>query len=143
MSKREDREEIIRILREFADQLLENGLRINSLVLTGSYARGDWLLDSDLDIIIVFDDFKGLKFYEREELILRKWKYPLPLEPWCYTRDEIMRFFKEKPRIDVIDALEQGIVIYDDGFWRKIKTEYRNHPYKKSKHGFIILPYNR
>lgn len=126
-----------RALSEFTSRLLGKGLRVNSVILIGSRARGDWLKESDVDILVISDDFTGLKFYEREELISKEWDYLLPLEPWCYTRSEMEEAITSRPRIDVIDALEYGVVVYDDGFWDEVRKKYRERPYRRSNIGFI------
>ena len=41
---------------------LNNQFKIQKFMLFGSRARGDWLLNSDVDIILVSNDFKKLKF---------------------------------------------------------------------------------
>lgn len=37
----------------------------------GSRVRGDWLRTSDIDVVIVSNDFRGMGFLERLELIER------------------------------------------------------------------------
>ena len=123
------RRRVVEMLRVLAERLRVYGLR--SLVLTGSYARGEQLRDSDIDAIIVAEAFEGLPFYEREYLVLREWSYPDPLEPWCYTSREVLEHVFRRPRIDLIDALEYGIVVYDDGFWRSVRETYAQRPYRR------------
>lgn len=38
---------------------------------------------------------------------------------------------RERPRIDVVEALEQGIVIHGDGFWERLRAECREAPLKR------------
>ncbi len=114
---------IIRELRRLAEAL--RGLRVRSVVLFGSWARGESLRESDVDVIIVAEGFEGLPFYEREYLVLRAYRGSLPLEPWCYTPREVVESLEENPRIDLVDAVEHGIVVYDDGFWGRVRERYR------------------
>ena len=109
-------------LRRLASRLERLGLR--SLVLFGSRARGDSLAESDVDVIVVAEAFRGLPFYETEYLVLREWDSPEPLEPWCYTPEEARAGALERPRLDIVDALERGVVVYDDGFWEALRREY-------------------
>ncbi|MBC7110123.1 MAG: uncharacterized protein PWR13_485 [Archaeoglobi archaeon] len=57
-------------------ELEAKGFRIASVYLYGSHARGNWLKTSDIDLIIISDDFEGLKFLRRldvvNEIIWRK-----------------------------------------------------------------------
>ena len=47
---------------------------------------------------------------------------------------EAWRGVFERPRLDLIDALEEGVVIYDDGFWSRLRREYlRRGPYESSR----------
>ena len=55
---------IIRFLSE-----LSRYIHIDDAYLYGSYARGDYLKTSDIDLIIVSDDFKDMKFTERLDMI--------------------------------------------------------------------------
>lgn len=122
------RERLASRLHALASRLRRLGLR--SLVLFGSWARGTQLAESDVDVIVVAEKFEGLPFYEREYLVLREWRGPEPLEPWCYTPREAWRSVLERPRLDLIDALERGVVVYDDGFWQGLRGEYfRRRPY--------------
>lgn len=55
-------------LRDFTDKLmLAFGKKIVFLGLQGSYARGEYTNDSDIDIVVIFDslDFKTLKTYKQ------------------------------------------------------------------------------
>ena len=39
--------------------------RLDKVLLFGSRARGDWLVTSDVDILLVSDDFEGIEMRER------------------------------------------------------------------------------
>ena len=113
-------EELMAALRRLAGRLLREGLGVCSVVLFGSYARGEWLRDSDVDLLVVAEGFRGRPFYEREYIVLRLWDGGWPLEPWCYTPEEVLEVLRGRPRMNVVDALEHGVVVCDDGFWRML-----------------------
>jgi predicted nucleotidyltransferase len=48
---------------------LERGLRIDAIVLFGSYARGNAYEDSDIDVAVISPDFEGLPINRRQEMI--------------------------------------------------------------------------
>ncbi len=51
--------EIENLAMEFKQQLIElYGIRFNKLILFGSYARGDFREDSDVDFMVVLNDEK-------------------------------------------------------------------------------------
>lgn len=89
---------------------LKGGIRVDLVLAFGSRARGDWLLDSDVDLLIVSPDFKGRHFTERAEDVLRLWKGTVPLDPICLTPDE----FRERSRgITIIrEASTKGVQVY-------------------------------
>ncbi len=55
--------EIIEILSSIRDDLKEQ-YGVKSIAIFGSYARNDYTLKSDIDIIIEFDRHIGFKYFE-------------------------------------------------------------------------------
>ena len=51
--------------------LEKRGIRVREVYVFGSRVRGDWLKTSDIDVVIVSEDFRGLRFLDRLELIER------------------------------------------------------------------------
>jgi len=48
---------------------------VREAYLFGSYAKGTWLKTSDVDLVIVSEDFRGMRFLERLDLINElQWK---------------------------------------------------------------------
>ena len=74
----------------------------------GSRARGDFLENSDYDIILVSPDFKNIFFTERVAMLYEFWKFfPVEIEPLCYTPEEFERM---KNRIGIVQrAIKEGI----------------------------------
>jgi predicted nucleotidyltransferase len=97
--------EVIRGLRSLKGRLARR-IRVDRMILFGSRARGDWLLTSDADLMIVSPDFANLRFAERSAEILRHWRGRVDLEVFCYTPDEIAG---RRHEIGVISqALKEG-----------------------------------
>lgn len=92
-------------------------LKINSVVLFGSLARGEGLPWSDVDLLLISRDFSGMRKGDRIHLLLDKWDYMRPLEPICLSPDEIS---EENPLIWEICI--DGIPVVDDGTFRELKT---------------------
>ncbi len=59
------REEIKRIIKKFANELKKNGIKIDKIILFGSYARGDYKEWSDIDVAVVSESFGTNRFEER------------------------------------------------------------------------------
>jgi uncharacterized protein len=56
--------------------------------LFGSRSKGEELKSSDLDLVVISEDFKEMNFLKRLEMLELKWPYTLPLEALGYTAGE-------------------------------------------------------
>ena len=56
--------------------------------LFGSFARGDWLKNSDIDIIVVSSSFKGMEIHERYKQVRLLADRELSFEILTYTPEE-------------------------------------------------------
>jgi len=55
----EIRERVLKVLEELSEELGAD------VYLFGSYARGDHLLDSDVDVLVVSERFEGMAYVDR------------------------------------------------------------------------------
>ena len=82
------------------------------VIVFGSRVRGDWLEESDVDIIVVSSVFEGMSFSDRASLVLRiLWEERvLPrvdVDVLCYTPEE---FERKRREIGVVsEALRYGV----------------------------------
>jgi len=77
------------------------------IILYGSRARGDHLLESDIDIVIVSRKFKGIKWPTRLGDVAELWEGCIAIEPLCYTPEE---FNKKKKQLGIVrQAVKEGI----------------------------------
>jgi hypothetical protein len=65
--------------------------------------------DSDIDLLIVSDDFAGTKFRARAGGFYAFWNLGYPVDFLCFSPDEVEEL-KEEPTV-VREALEHGIEI--------------------------------
>ncbi len=65
--------------------------RIEKAVLFGSRARDDYMLESDVDLVLVSRDFAGIPFRTRCADALEDWSGDVDLEVFCYTPEEFER----------------------------------------------------
>ena len=63
--------QIIRVIRQYRNNLEALGIRVKKIILYGSYARGEVTRDSDIDLLVVSDDFEGMDLWERQCLLGR------------------------------------------------------------------------
>ncbi len=88
---------------------LKKKYKLDKLLLFGSRARGEELLTSDVDVIVISKTFSKIPFRDRPDKFLMAWPMPVDLEILCYTPEEIER--KRKEYGLVREALKQGMEI--------------------------------
>ncbi|MDD3265465.1 MAG: nucleotidyltransferase domain-containing protein, partial [Dehalococcoidales bacterium] len=72
-------------------RLIKNEFNTELVLLFGSRARGDNLIESDYDIIIVSKDFEGINFIKRMGLVQDLWGGIYRLEAFYSTPEEVER----------------------------------------------------
>lgn len=101
-------------------QGLKEELGLEALVLTGSWARGDALVESDVDIAVVCTGFGGMNVFQRIEAVWNHWQGEGFLQPACYLPEEVAKCWG----VYLWDALADGKVIHDSGIWAKTKARF-------------------
>ncbi len=77
------------------------------IILFGSRARKDNLVYSDIDLVIVSDKFKNIKWPRRLGSVAKLWRGLIVLEPLCYTLEE---FNEKRNQIGIVKrAVEEGM----------------------------------
>ena len=90
------RQKIKRIIEKYKEELKILGINAEKIILYGSYAKGNARQDSDIDLIIISEDFKNLNLRERLEVLgLAAGRVFEPIEALGYTGDEIKLEEKE------------------------------------------------
>jgi hypothetical protein len=75
----------------------------------GSRARGDELLDSDYDLILISPAFEGIAWPDRVREVMNLWEMDVGLQPLCYTPDE---FARKSAEISVVaEAIREGVAV--------------------------------
>ncbi len=97
---------ILKSIKEYIRILNKNGVMISQAILFGSYASGRYNELSDIDIALVSDQFKGIRFNDRNRI--RKYKFEVnpDIEPLPFTKEN---FTKDDPFVKEI--LETGFRI--------------------------------
>ncbi len=79
---------------------------LKEFILFGSRSRGDYLLTSDVDILLVSPDFEKIQFKDRMADIIGFWNESVDLEPLCYTPEE---FYRKKKQLGIVQqAVREG-----------------------------------
>lgn len=100
--------DVMEILRDFVKKAKEV-LGDVEVYLFGSYARGDWLTDSDIDLIVISSRFKGMDFGRRYALLRRLLPLNRGFEILAYTPEEFERI--KRRSIVIQDAMEYWVKI--------------------------------
>ncbi len=90
-------------------QSLSKDINVEKIILFGSRARKDFDEQSDVDLIIVSEDFGRMNFFERVKKMYVYWEIDYPVDFICYTPEE---FNKLKNQITIVrEAIKEGIEI--------------------------------
>jgi len=101
--RREQREKVIKEAQQWAMKLPFKA----SVILIGSYARGDFNLWSDIDIIIIAD-FKGSPLERLKQVDISPGYEIIPL-----TTNELLRLLKRNNPL-AMEIIYNGIILRDD-----------------------------
>jgi predicted nucleotidyltransferase len=103
LSERRKRE-LVRFLKR-----LKRELGVVEVYIFGSRAYGTPLLESDLDMIVVSEEFGKRSFIENMELLSRMWDGSFTLEMFPYTPEQLRKYAERKTVVS--EALRKGIRI--------------------------------
>ncbi len=99
---------IVRKLIEFRKNISKE-IKVNELLFFGSRATGKYHPDSDIDLLIVSNDFKKEKSFKRAVRLYDYWNLDYPVDFLCLTPEE---FNKKKKQIGTVQqAVREGIGI--------------------------------
>ena len=103
-----EKEYLINGLKNFFKSLNKD-FKIYKILLFGSRAGENFNENSDVDLIIVSEDFEKLNFFERVSKMYDYWEIDLPVDFICYTPNE---FNKLKNKVTIVQqAIKEGIEI--------------------------------
>ena len=103
-----DKRTAIETVAKFRECIEARGIRPLKIILYGSYATGTYREGSDIDIVVISNDFAGLSFWERID-ILSDVIYEIfaPVEAIALTPDEW-----EQGDSLLVDFARHGEILY-------------------------------
>jgi len=100
------------VVKSFIEKVvpvIKKDITPTKILIFGSRVRGESRKDSDLDVIIVSDFFKGIKFVKRMTAVLKKIRFSKHVDIICYTPEEFEKIQSSSTVIK--NAVEEGIVV--------------------------------
>ena len=64
-----DKEAVLKIVDDYREAVEKQGVNVSKVILFGSHARGDAREDSDIDLVVISDDFADMGYWDRIEVI--------------------------------------------------------------------------
>lgn len=98
------------VVKRFASRYLprlRRRYRPELVLAFGSRVRGEGLAESDLDLLVVSERFRGVSFLERASMLLAELDLPFAADLLCYTPEEFAR--KRRELGIVSQALKEGL----------------------------------
>lgn len=89
-------------------------IKPESVVLFGSFARGNQTESSDIDLLVVLKS--DLDWFDRQLLVDRA-------DAFVYTPKELEKMFDENNGF-ILDVLEDSIVLQDNGYWKAMEKRF-------------------
>jgi predicted nucleotidyltransferase len=131
------REELERFVRRLVDYFRGDV----TIILFGSRARGDFNRASDYDLIVVSKRLKGNPLRRTRPLYALNEDF-LEVDILAYTPSEFLRAM-ENLSPSVLDAMKEGILLHDNGFYEVAKRrfeELKRKGLKKDRYWMIKRP---
>ncbi|BAA29478.1 nucleotidyltransferase domain-containing protein [Pyrococcus horikoshii] len=109
-------------LKELVDRIVKYLNGDVTVILFGSYARGDYNRTSDFDIVVISDRLDGNPLERTKPLYALNEDF-LPVDIIAYTREEFLKAL-ENLSPTALDAISYGKVLYDDGFYKIAREKF-------------------
>ena len=95
------------IVERYKEQMLKHGIKAERVILYGSFAQGNARQDSDIDLVVVSENFREMNLRERLEVLgIAAARIREPIEAKGYTHKEI----ESAPQISFLsEILRSGI----------------------------------
>jgi predicted nucleotidyltransferase len=103
-----DKKAALEVLSRFKKGIESRSIRIDKLILFGSYATGENREESDIDVVVISKDFANKDYWERTE-ILSDAIYEIfePIEAVALTPEEW-----EKGELGIVECAKSGEIVY-------------------------------
>ncbi|MBA3031371.1 MAG: nucleotidyltransferase domain-containing protein [Desulfobacteraceae bacterium] len=84
-----DKKSVLEIVSRFYQGIIKQGIKPQKIILYGSYANQTETETSDIDIVVISDDFKGKNYWERIDILTEViYEIFAPIEAVAMTQEE-------------------------------------------------------
>jgi predicted nucleotidyltransferase len=84
-----DKESVLKIVEQFHQKIKVRGIKPLKLILYGSHASNTGRDESDIDLVVISDDFVGLDYWTRVDILAEViYELFVPIEAVAMTQDE-------------------------------------------------------
>ena len=84
-----DKKAVLEIVHSFHKEIVARGIVPEKIILFGSFAQGTNTENSDIDLVVISNDFKGKDFWERIDILSDAiYEIFAPIEATPFTQDE-------------------------------------------------------
>jgi predicted nucleotidyltransferase len=103
-----DKKAALAILARFRHAVESQQVKVEKIILYGSYASGAIREGSDIDVVVISKDFAGKDYWERTEMLSRAiYEVFAPIEAVALTPEEW-----DKGESTVVEYAKTGEVVY-------------------------------
>jgi len=104
----EEESKLVKALKVFKEKICQK-YNIKEMILFGSQVSGEADENSDVDLIVVGDEFKNKSPLKRPVALYLEWTMDYPVDFLCYTPEE---FEEKRKEISIVrHAIKEGVVI--------------------------------
>jgi predicted nucleotidyltransferase len=102
------------LIQEFVRRMRRHyGERLEKVVLYGSYARGDFHAESDIDFLVILRDEEWSTSNEVRDIVDETYELALEQSVPISAKPVPARMFKESNRLFFREVRQQGITVYE------------------------------
>lgn len=103
-----DKGAVVKLINRFRQEIQDRGIIAQKIILYGSHASGTSAAVSDIDVVIISDDFVGKSYWERIDILTDViYAMSAPLEAVAMTPEEW-----ERGDSFIADFARHGEVLY-------------------------------
>jgi predicted nucleotidyltransferase len=103
-----DKNAVLDIIVIFKDALESQGIHVKKIILFGSFATGTFNDESDIDLVIISDDFAGKDYWKRIDILSEAiYEVFKPIEAIAMTPEE----WENRDSV-IVDYAEHGEIVY-------------------------------